>query len=96
MDQLPAWARPEPDGFTLLLHVQPGAKRTEAAGQHGDALKVRLAAPPTDGKANAELMRFVAALFDVPKRQVEILSGHAHRHKRLRVHGTTCWPQQLG
>ena len=57
-----------------MLHVQPGAKRTEVAGIHGEGaaarLKIRLAAPPVDGKANAELLRFLAAAFGVPQRAV--------------------------
>jgi uncharacterized protein (TIGR00251 family) len=55
-----AWRREEDGAVVLVLHVQPGAKRTEVAGVHGDALKIRLAAPPVDGKANAELVRFLA------------------------------------
>ncbi|MHB1301370.1 MAG: DUF167 domain-containing protein, partial [Burkholderiales bacterium] len=47
------WFRQEGAGITLTLHVQPGAKKTEVAGLHGDALKIRLAAPPVEGKANA-------------------------------------------
>ena len=49
------------DGVRLTLHVQPGASRSELAGMHGDALKVRVAAPPVDGAANRELIRFLAA-----------------------------------
>jgi len=59
------WLREEDGAVVLALHVQPGAKRTQAEGAHGDALKVRLAAPPVDGKANAELVRFLAEAFGV-------------------------------
>ncbi|MEP7208264.1 MAG: DUF167 domain-containing protein [Casimicrobiaceae bacterium] len=69
----------------LTLHVQPGAKATEAAGVHGDALKVRLAAPPVEGKANAALVRFIAAAFGVPMRQVEIVQGGSSRRKVVAV-----------
>jgi uncharacterized protein len=69
----------------LALHVQPGAKRTEAAGTHGDSLKFRLAAPPVDGKANAELVRFLADAFDVPQRQVTIVRGETSRQKSVRI-----------
>jgi uncharacterized protein (TIGR00251 family) len=59
-----AWRREETtDGETaivLTLHVQPGARHTEVAGTHGESLKIRLAAPPIDGKANAELLAFLA------------------------------------
>lgn len=79
----------------LQLHVQPGAKRTEVVGRHGDAWKVRLATPPVDGKANEELISFMAVLFGVPKRQVEILSGLASRDKRVRISGASLWPAGL-
>ena len=65
----------------LTLHVQPGANKTEAAGEHGDCLKIRLAAPPVDGKANAALIAWLAALFDAPRRDVELVSGDKSRHK---------------
>jgi uncharacterized protein (TIGR00251 family) len=65
--------------------VQPGAKRTEIAGVHGACLKVRLAAPPLDGKANAALRAFLAEVFGVPLRQVRLLRGEASRRKVVRV-----------
>lgn len=71
----------------LTLHVQPNARRTEVAGLHGDALKLRLAAPPADGKANACLIEFIAELLDVPRVQVELLSGAGSRRKVLRITG---------
>jgi hypothetical protein len=80
------------DALVLDLHVQPGAKRTEAAGRHGDRMKIRLAAPPVDGAANDELVRFVAEAFGVPKRNVEIVSGATSRQKRVRVTGATTRP----
>ena len=70
----------------LPIHATPGAKRTEAAGAHGDALRVRLAAPPVDGKANAALIDWAAAAFGVPKKQVELLHGAAGRQKVLGLH----------
>jgi len=80
------------DDVVLDLHVQPGAKRTEVAGMHGDRLKVRLAAPPVDGAANDELVRFVAEAFGVPRRDVTIVSGTTSRRKRVRVEGATRRP----
>jgi len=80
------------DALVLDLHVQPGAKRTEAAGRHGDRVKIRLAAPPVDGAANDELVRFVAEAFGVPKRNIEILSGATSRQKRVRITGATTRP----
>ena len=69
----------------LDLHVQPGAKRTEVAGRHGGRIKVRLAAPPVDGAANDELVRFLAEAFGVPKRSVTIVGGATSRMKRVRI-----------
>lgn len=69
----------------LTLHVQPGAKRTEVAGLHGAALKLRLAAPPVEGKANAALRAYLADAFGVPLRHVTIVRGEASREKVVRI-----------
>lgn len=82
-----AWLRADGDGVILTLHIQPGAKKTEVAGPHGDALKIRLAAPPVDGQANAALLEFVAAKIGVGGRAVELLGGRMSRAKRVRVGG---------
>ena len=71
----------------LELHVQPGATRTEFAGEHGGRLKLRLAAPPVEGKANAALVEFLAGYFNVPKRNVRITAGLKSRRKRVLVEG---------
>lgn len=71
----------------IVVHVQPRASRTEIAGRHGDALKIRLAAPPADGAANRELVRFLAAQLGVPRRAVVILSGETSRRKVVAVQG---------
>lgn len=81
----PRWARRVVGGWDLTLRVQPAARRSEVVGEHGDALKVRLAAPANDGKANAELVRFLADALGVPQRSVEILRGHHARDKVVRV-----------
>ncbi|MDO5290988.1 MAG: DUF167 domain-containing protein [Pseudomonadota bacterium] len=69
----------------LPIHATPGAKRTGAAGAHGDALRVRLAAPPVDGKANAALIAWAAQAFGVPRQQVTLLHGASGRQKMLGV-----------
>jgi uncharacterized protein (TIGR00251 family) len=79
------WRREDAGALVLALHVQPGAKRTGVAGVHGDAIKLRLAAPPVDGKANDELVRFLADAFGVPRRQVAIVRGETSRDKLVRV-----------
>lgn len=91
-----AWARTVPGALILDLHVQPGASRTEVSGLHGDALKIRLAARPVDGAANAELVRFLAEAFGVPRREVTIESGETSRRKRVRVAGASDPSRLLG
>lgn len=80
-----SWLTAEGEGVILQLHVQPGAKRTEVAGLHGEALKVRLAAPPVDGKANAALLAFLAERVDASRTAVTLLSGDTSRAKRVRI-----------
>lgn len=67
----------------LDLHVQPGASRTEFAGKHGERIKVRLAAPAHEGKANDALIEFLAGYYGVPRRNVRITSGFKSRQKRV-------------
>lgn len=85
----PAWLREEGSALVLALHVQPGAARTEVAWVHGNGqearLRIRLAAPPVDGKANAELRRFLAEAFAVPLRHVTLVRGERSRQKTIRV-----------
>lgn len=80
-----SWLRQGEQRITLTLHIQPGAKNTAVAGMHGDALKIRLAAPPVDGKANAALIGFVAATLGVPKAAVCLKSGQSSRRKVLEI-----------
>jgi hypothetical protein len=74
-------------GVELSVRVQPRASRSRLAGEHGGALKVQLAAPPVEGEANEALVELFARLLKVPRRQVELISGHASRSKRLRISG---------
>jgi uncharacterized protein len=79
------WARRTVNGWSLTIRVQPGASRSEVVGPHGDALRVRVTGTPVDGKANAELVRFLAEHLGVPAHAVEITRGHASRTKVVRV-----------
>ena len=71
----------------LEVHVQPGAKRSEFAGQHGDRVKIRLAAPAIENRANEALVEFLAAHYGVPKRNVRIAAGLKSRDKRVVIEG---------
>lgn len=78
----------ERDGeIVFTVRVVPRASRSGVAGEHDGALRVRVAAPPVDGAANEELIRFLARRFDVPARDVEITSGQTSKLKQIRVRG---------
>lgn len=82
-----SWITQSHDGVVVSIHAIPRAARNEVQTLHGDALKVRLHAPPVDGKANDMLIRFVADLLSLPARNVMLLSGEAGRRKRLLIRG---------
>jgi len=69
--------------------VTPGAPRSELAGEADGRLRVRLAAPAVEGRANDELVRFVAAQLEVRRGDVQVVAGGRSRRKRLRVTGVT-------
>jgi uncharacterized protein (TIGR00251 family) len=71
----------------VALHIVPRARATAVAGSHGDAVKIRVAAPPVDGAANAELVRFLAARLNVPAARVTIVGGAGARRKTVAVEG---------
>jgi uncharacterized protein (TIGR00251 family) len=73
----------------LSVHVQPRASRCEIAGVHGDALKVRLTAPPVDGAANDELIELLADTFAVGRRAIRIVAGETSRSKIVEIEGIT-------
>ncbi|HEX6616173.1 MAG TPA: DUF167 family protein [Gemmatimonadales bacterium] len=77
------------DGIRLRVRVQPRASRTELAGRHGDALKVRLTAPPVEGAANEALLRFLAERLGVSRSAVRLASGASARAKVIAVEGVS-------
>lgn len=83
--RLPGWLSGEPGRWSIAVRVQPGARRTEAAGEHDGALKVRVAAPPIEGRANDALLRWIADRLELPQREVALASGASGRSKRIRV-----------
>ena len=80
----------ESDGrVRLSVRVQPRAARSEIAGVHGEALKVRLTSPPVEGAANEALVKFLAKTFAVGRRAVSILAGEHSRSKLVEIEGVT-------
>jgi len=71
----------------LPVHINPGAKKSAIVGPYGDRIKIQIAAPPVDNKANLELIRFLAKHYNVSKKQVEILQGKSGRDKLVRIEG---------
>jgi uncharacterized protein (TIGR00251 family) len=86
-DVLPAAEGAEPDAVVLRLHVQPGAGRTAVTGRYGDALKVKVAAPPEGGRANQAVIDLVASVLGTKAARVEVTSGQSSRTKRVKVTG---------
>jgi uncharacterized protein len=76
-------------GLEVQLHVLPRAKRSEIAGLHNGALKVRITAPPVDDAANRAIVEFISRLLDLPKSNVHILAGLKSREKTLQLKGIT-------
>lgn len=77
------------NGITFNVKVIPRAKRDEIVGAEGDALKIRLNAPPVEGRANEALIKFLAELLNVPRARIEIVRGETSRHKLVRVRGVS-------
>ena len=76
-------------GVEIAVRVVPRARKTQLAGRRGDALLVRLAAPPVEGAANTALIEWLASCLEVPARSIHIVSGQRSRDKRVVVAGTT-------
>ena len=89
------WYQQDADKIIISVYIQPGAKRTEVTGLHGDALKIRLQAPPIDGRANDALSAFLASCFQIPVRQVSLKRGEKSRHKVLVITGSSIHPDVL-
>lgn len=84
---MPVWARRDGADWLLDLHIQPGARFTAVLGEHGGRLKLKIAAPAVDNKANACLLGWLATRLDVPKASVRLVRGEASRHKTVAVRG---------
>ena len=89
------WCRHDGDTVILNLYIQPGARQTAISGFHDGALKIRLASPPLNGRANEALLKYIALLYDVPVRQVELKRGDKSRHKIVIVRGSKMTPDLI-
>jgi uncharacterized protein len=90
------WYFIEPDGTVRVsVYAQPHASKTEVAGLHDGALKIRVAAPALEDKANRELTRFLALCFSVPRRNVTLLRGEKSRAKNFAIRGSATNPATL-
>lgn len=69
----------------LKIYVQPGARKTEIVGEHDGAMKIKIKAPPVDGKANEEVVRFFAELLGIAKNKIELVQGEKSRHKTIEI-----------
>jgi uncharacterized protein (TIGR00251 family) len=90
-----SWYQAGNDGLMIQVQAQPGAKRTEVAGLYGDSIKVRLASPPVDGKANDCLIEFLARRLGVKRGQITIARGLSSRRKSVFVAATGLQPTVL-
>lgn len=90
-----AWYRWEGDHLLLRLRVQPRGGSDRFIAPHGDCYKVRITAPPVDGKANAHLLRFLARAFGVGRNQVTLVNGDTSRNKTFRIEKPAKFPIPL-
>ena len=81
------------DGSLLEVYVQPKASRTQIVGPFGEALKIKLKAPPVEGRANEELRAFLAKILGLPQKRIKLLSGLTSRRKSIYISGVT--PQEI-
>jgi uncharacterized protein (TIGR00251 family) len=93
-----SWVTEQSGGVILNLRIVPRASKNEVAGEMGDALKIRLQAPPVEGKANKALIDFLSKALDVSRSAVTLVSGETDRNKRVVVAGIseTAARQALG
>ena len=89
------WYTSDANNITLQVYVQPGAKSTEIVGLQNNLLKIRLKTPPIEGRANEALLKFIAKLFNVPPREVQLIRGEKARHKTLKIIGSCINPEVL-
>ena len=85
---MPIWLKQTPNGITLNLHCQPGAKLTKVVGLHDGCLKISLQAPALENKANELLLAWLSKQLKVPQKQIQFISGQNSRKKRVEIWGS--------
>ena len=79
------WLRPHPHVAILEVYVRPSSSLNEICGEHGGRLKIKIKSPPEDGKANLELVSFLALILKIPKNKMTLIKGESSRQKCLLV-----------
>lgn len=77
------------EGIELVLHVLPNAPKSQIVGLHGERLKIKIKAPPVEGKANEEIVQFFSTVLGIPKKQIDFRRGERSKSKTLLVRGLT-------
>lgn len=83
------WLKSTNEGVIISIHLTPRAKRDAIEGWHGDALKVKIKAPPVDGKANGYLLKFIAKQLEIPNSSATLIKGETSREKLVLIKGLT-------
>jgi len=91
---MPYWEE-EPQGIRLHCHIQPKASRDAIVGVHNERLKIQITAPPTDGKANAHLQKFLAKTLGIAKNRIRLIGGQSSRQKSLLIEGLSHLPDSF-
>lgn len=89
------WFSKTATGYIVAVHAQPGAKRSEISGLHGGRLKVRIAAPPLEGRANEALIEFLAQRLGLPRSKLRVLKGLQGRAKLVEIADSDVDPARL-
>ncbi|MBP6918979.1 MAG: YggU family protein [Legionellaceae bacterium] len=90
-----SWYTQTEDVIVLKIYVQPGAKHNEIVGLYNNALKIRVATPAIDGRANVALLKYIAELFEVSRREIILKRGDTSRYKSIEVRNSRVNPDHL-
>ena len=90
-----SWYSKTTNGYLIAVHAQPGAKKSEISGLHGERLKIRIAAPPVEGRANEALIAFLSERLALPRAKVRVMKGQQGRTKLIEVADTAIDPESL-